>query len=272
MLPFAELSCRCLTIFFSSTVEATSNIPNNPATTLANNPITQTSRSSGTVPTEPGSTVSVGPTSSVGATGFFGNKGAVGVTFSIVGILGGLAVIMGVLTLLRRRRRARRGRYAIEDEEFFEKYPNPDFNEPVPHLPPGFGSGSAAASITDVNMNAAPADAYPDRAIHYGQSNDDAVLNPVNYGIAYPPGAAHDNNSTPALRNGNTIEESGSEYSVPSAAHQFADHTTTSGPSAAPPVPASRPFAGRVQEMVTTDSYYGPNSAGVGAGGMGYAQ
>lgn len=179
---------------------------------------------------------------------------------------------MGVLTLLRRRRRARRGRYAIEDEEFFEKYPNPDFNEPVPHLPPGFGSGSAAASITDVNMNAAPADAYPDRAIHYGQSNDDAVLNPVNYGIAYPPGAAHDNNSTPALRNGNTIEESGSEYSVPSAAHQFADHTTTSGPSAAPPVPASRPFAGRVQEMVTTDSYYGPNSAGVGAGGMGYAQ
>ncbi|KAI0277335.1 hypothetical protein BGY98DRAFT_980288 [Russula aff. rugulosa BPL654] len=196
----------------SSTVEATSNIPNNPATTLANNPITQTSRSSGTVPTEPG---------------------AVGVTFSIVGILGGLAVIMGVLTLLRRRRRARRGRYAIEDEEFFEKYPNPDFNEPVPHLPPGFGSGSAAASITDVNMNAAPADAYPDRA----------------FTTVSPTMTLSSTRSTMAL-----------------LTHPYS--TNTSGP----PVTAPRPFAGRVQEMVTTDSYYGPNSAGVGAGSMGYAQ
>jgi hypothetical protein len=176
---------------------------------------------------------------------------------------------------MKRRRRGRRGRYAIEDEEFFEKYPSPDFNEPVPHIPPGFGSGSAEASIMDVNMSAAPADAYPDRAFHYGQSaqsNGGAVLNPVDYGIAYPPGAAHDNNSTPAIRYGNTHEESGSEYSVPSGSHPFADPANSSAPSAAPPVTTPRPFAGRAQEMVTTDSYYGPNSAGVGASGMGYAQ
>ena len=216
----------------------------------------------------------MGATPSVGASsGFFNNKGAVGVTFSIVGILGGLAVIMGGLALMKRHRRRRRGRY--EDEEFFEKYPS-DMNEPVPHIPPGFGSGSAEASITDFNMSAAPTDAYPDRAIHYGQSNAGAVLNPVDYGIAYPPGAAHNDNPAPAMRNGTANEESGSEYSVPSASHPFADPANTSGPSAAPPVNFPRPFAGRAQEMVTTDSYYGPNGAGigagVGAGGVGYAQ
>ena len=190
-------------------------------------------------------------------------------TFSIVGILGGLAVIMTVLTMMKRRRRGRRGRYAIEDEEFFEKYPSGDLNEPVPHLPPGFGTGSATPSIMDVNMSAAPTDAYPDRAFHYGQSSTGAVLDPVDYGIAYPPGAADNNNSTPPIQNDNTSEESGSEYSLHSTSHPFADPVNTSGPTAAPPV---RPFAGRAQEMVTTDSYYGPNSAGVGAGGVGYAQ
>jgi len=214
----------------------------------------------------------VGATPSVGATsGFFNNKAAVGATFSIVGILGGLAVIMTVLAIMKRRRRSR-GRYAIEDEEFFEKYPSADLNEPVPHIPPGFGTGSAEATITDFNMSAAPADAYPDRAIHYGQSNAGAVLNPVDYGIAYPPGAANNNNSTPAIGNGNTHEESGSEYSVPSASHPFADPANTSGLTAAPPVKYPRSIPGRAQEMVTTDSYYGPNSAGVGAGSVGYAQ
>jgi hypothetical protein len=178
---------------------------------------------------------------------------------------------MAVLTVMKRRRRAR---FAIEDEEFFEKYPSVDLNEPVPHIPPGFGTGSTAESITDFNMSAAPApaDAYPDRAIHYGQSNAGVVLNPVDYGIAYPPGAANNNNSTPAIRNGNTYEDTESEYSVPSASHPFADPANTSGPTAAPPVTYPRTIPGRVQEMVTTNSYYGPNSAGLGAGGVGYAE
>lgn len=170
---------------------------------------------------------------------------------------------MAVLTLMKRRRRAR---FLIEDEEFFEKhYPSAE-----PHLPPGFGSGSAEPSVTDFNMSAAPADAYPDRAVHYGQSNAGAVLNPVDYGIAYPPGAANNNNSTPADTDGNMDEDSESEYS--SGSHPFADPPNTSDPSSASPVTYSRPIPGRVQEMVTTDSYYGPNSAGLGAGAVGYAQ
>ena len=182
---------------------------------------------------------------------------------------------MAVLTVMKRRRRVR---VAIEDEEFFEKYPSVDHTEPVPHIPPGFGTGSAEPSVTDFNMSAAPAGAYPDRAVHYGQSNAGAVLNPVDYGIAYPPGAANNNHSTPAIRNGNTYEDTESEYSVPSASHAppashpFADPANTSGPTAAPPVTYPRSIPGRVQEMVTTDSYYGPNSAGLGAGGVGYAE
>jgi hypothetical protein len=176
---------------------------------------------------------------------------------------------MAVLTMTKRRRRARR---AIQDEEFFEKYPSIDHNEPVPQIPPGFGSGSDTPSVTDFNMSVAPADAYPDRAVHYGQPNAGAILNPVDYGIAYPPGAANNNSSTTAIRNGNTYEDSGSEYSVPSASHPFADPANTSGPTAAPPVTYPRSIPGRVQEMVTTDSYYGPNSAGLGAGGVGYAE
>jgi hypothetical protein len=176
---------------------------------------------------------------------------------------------MAVLTMMKRRRRAR---YAIQDEEFFEKYPSVDLSEPVPHIPPGFGTGSADPSVTDFNMSAAPTDAYPDRAVHYGQSNAGAVLNPVDYGIAYPPGAANNNNSTPAIRNGNMHEDTESEYSVPSTSHPFADPFNASGPTAAPPVTYPRQIPGRVQEMVSTDSYYGPNSAGLGASGMGYAQ
>jgi len=166
-------------------------------------------------------------------------------------------------------KRRRRARYAIDEEEFFEKYPSAD-----PHVPPGFGTGSGeiSPSATHFNMSAAPADAYPDRTVHYGQSNAGAVLNPVDYGIAYPPGAANNSNSGPAYRNGNTHEDTESEYSVPSASHPFADPANTSGPTAAPPVTYPRPIAGRAQEMVTTDSYYGPNSAGVGAGGVGYAE
>jgi len=154
---------------------------------------------------------------------------------------------MAVLAMMKRRRRAR---YAIQEEEFFEKYPSDDLNEPVPHIPPGFGTGSADPSVTDFNMSAAPTDAYPDRAVHY----------------------ANNSNSTPATRNGNTHEDSGSEYSVPSASHPFADPVNASGLTAAPPVTYPRPIPGRVQEMVTTDSYYGPNSAGLGARGVGYAQ
>jgi hypothetical protein len=122
----------------------------------------------------------------------------------------------------------------------------------------------------DISTSAAPLDAYPDRAVHYGQSNSGTVLNPVDYGIAYPPRAA-DDNSTPATGSGNVNVFEDVELSL-SASHPFADPANTSFANAAPPVTYSRPTPGRAQEMVAIDSYYGLNSAGVGAGGMGYAQ
>lgn len=180
-------------------------------------------------------------------------------TFTIIGIVGGLAAIMAVLTVMKRHRRARA---AIEDEEFFEKYPSGDFGS-EPHSPPGFGTGS----IPDITMTAATPDAYPDREIHYGQSNSNAVFTPVDYGIAYPPPGAPDDNSTPASGSGNAYEDA-----APSHSHPFADPANASYTTAAPPVTFPRPTYGRAQEMVSTDSYYGPNSAGVGAVGVGYAQ
>jgi hypothetical protein len=167
-------------------------------------------------------------------------------------------------------KRHRRVRQAKEDEEFFEKYPSIDFTEPVPHTSQGFGTLSAASDM-DFSMNAAPPDAYPDRAVHYGQTNPGAVLNPGDYGISYPPSTAN-KNSTPANGNGSTHEDTESAYSTPSASHPFTDPANTSATTAAPPVTYPRYVPGRAQEMVTTDSYYGPNSAGVGAGAVGYAQ
>jgi len=157
----------------------------------------------------------------------------------------------------------------MDDEDLFEKYPTVDFNEPVPHLP----TVSDAPSVMDINMSAAPADAYPDRAVHYGQSDTGAVLNPVDYGITYPPGPVNNNNLTPASGNGNTYDDAESQYSMPSASHHpFADPANSSGLTAAPAETYTRPNPGRATEMVTIDSYYGSNSAGVGAGGVGFAQ
>ncbi len=239
-------------------------------TTFVNNPI-YTSGLSGHRPTATGSTLTIGATPTVGAasSGFFQNKAAVGATFSIIGIVGGLAAIMAVLTIMKRRRRA--AREAREDEEYFDKYQSMDFGEPIPHSPRDFGTGSGEASVMDTGMNAAPADAYPDRAIHYGQSDAGAVLSPVDYGIAYPPGTAN-HNSNPANRSGNMPEDTEAAYSVPSASHPFADPANSSVTTAAPQVTYPRPIQGRAQGMVTIDSYYGPNSAGIGASGIGYAQ
>jgi len=177
---------------------------------------------------------------------------------------------MAVLAIWKRRRRAA-ARAARHDEVFFEKYPTVDYGEPIPHTPREFGTGSFAASIVDIDTSAAPTDAYPDRSIHYGHSDTGVVLNPGDYGIAYPPGAANQS-SNPSKGSGNIHEDTDSQYSTPSASHPFADPVNTSLTSAAPPVTHPRQFQGRAQEMVTTDSYYGPNGAGIGASKVGFAQ
>lgn len=227
-----------------------------------------------TLLTSSGSTLTISATGTSGAIakGFFANKGAVGATFSIIGILAGLAIVMGTLTLLKRYRRRR----TAADDEFFEKYSNAGYGSTGGDgsllEPAGFGLDPLGVSATDIRTTAATSDAYPDRAIHYGEPPSGTVLHPVDYGIAYPPDAAPDN-SSPAGGSGGRQEyayHAGRMQPVPaSSAHPFADPANATHTARAPPV---RPNPGRAMEMVTTDSYYGPNTAGVGAGSIGYAQ
>jgi len=175
-------------------------------------------------------------------------------------------------------KRYRESRAAADDDEFFEKYLSPGsggHGDNVPEEPAEVGQGPLGGSVTDLNMFPAPSGAYPDRAIHYGQSNpgSGSVLRPGNYGIEYPPEVANatstrvnqSSNMQGAYAYGETRSPSGS-----SASHPFADPVNVPRIGAAP-MTYPRLVFGRTQEMVATDSYYGPNSAGVGAGGMGFA-
>jgi hypothetical protein len=157
--------------------------------------------------------------------------------------------MIGVIALMRRYRKSR----AVDDDEFFEKYLGPGhggFSDNMPDEPAEFGHDPLAMGATDVRTIPAQSDAYPDRTIHYGQSNPGAVFRPDNYGFGYPPDSANQNNG--------------------SSGHPFADPFNVPHVGTAP-MTYPRPVFGRTQEMVATDSYYGPNSAGVGAGGMGTA-
>ncbi|KAH9002464.1 hypothetical protein EDB86DRAFT_2900179 [Lactarius hatsudake] len=190
------------------------------------------------------STISASSTGGAASKGFFENKAAVGVTFSIVGIICGLAAVMGIITVIRRYRRAH-----YRDDDFYEKYPRPA----------ELGQGPLGESATDLTTGPAPADAYPDRAIHYGQPDPSTVFRPPT--PTRPPPPAYENYDYDPNRPSSA------------ASHPFAD--PANAPRAAPgapPVTYPRSFQGRAQEVVTTDSYYGSNSAGVGAVGVGFAQ
>jgi len=195
------------------------------------------------------------------------NKVAVGATFSIVGIICGLAAVMGAITLIRRYRRSR-----DDGDDFYEKYPGaPGSATNQSRFSSGradhLGQGPLGASATDLSFDAAPPHAYPDRAIHYGQPDQSTVFRPVDYGIDYPPDADPDAAAAAADPENTDIAYETYDYDPsrppPGTAggHPFAD-----------PANAARTVQGRAQEMVTVDSYYGPNSAGVGAPGLSYAQ
>jgi hypothetical protein len=165
--------------------------------------------------------------------------------------------MIAIITLTRRYRKSR----AADDDEFLEKYLGPGnggFSDNIADEPAEFGHDPLAVGATAVRPIPALADAYPDRTIHYGQSNPGSVFRPYNYGIGYPPDAAHD------------MSTSANENTGSSAGHPFADPFNVPRIGTAPAI-YQRPVVGRTQEMVATDSYYGPNSAGVGAGGMGIA-
>jgi hypothetical protein len=180
--------------------------------------------------------------------------------------------MVALVTVWKRYRESR----AVDDDDFFEKYLGPGTggrNDNLLDEPAEVGQGPFGASATDFSTFPAPPGAYPDRTIHYGQTNSGSVFRPANYGIEYPPDVAHAN-STSANKSGGVRDERAYDearsHSGASAGHPFADPVNAPRTGVAP-MTYPRPVFGRTQEMVATDSYYGPNSAGVGAGGMGFA-
>ncbi|KAH9960418.1 hypothetical protein BC827DRAFT_391970 [Russula dissimulans] len=246
----------------------TINSGNYPATTFQNTPASNTPDSEGTVRPISSSIIYASATGTGAPSGFLAHKGAVGVTFTLVGLVSVLGIWIVVLKVQRRRRRAR-ARQARR--EFYEKK-SADVRRPsmiIPESPasPGFGDaaeGPFGASSTNVSMMAtAMPHAYPDRAVHYGQPLPGSVLRPTDYGIAYPPV----DNFTPAPAHG----DASALHDAPSAGNPFADPASASHMPAAPPVSYRRPTASRAQEVLV-DSYYGVDTAGVGAADVGYAQ
>ncbi|KAI9508111.1 hypothetical protein F5148DRAFT_1198957 [Russula earlei] len=234
------------------TTKTQSNILNYSVTNFVYTPTTTTPEVIPTSSVTSSAVVSATPIVRGTTQGFFSHKGAVAAVFSIVGIIGGVFLLITGLNLRRRWRTARRRR---EEEEFFEK--NPDARRYTVDLTSTFAGfrGSVRGSVlvpstTELGMVPPSPNAYQGRDPHSYQPLPGTVSSPIQYGgMSYPP--------------------SGSSSSRPSL----------SGPSSpAPPMPGSpyvsypRPIPGRGQEMVVTDSYYGPNSAGVGAGDVGHAQ
>jgi len=219
-------------------------------------------------PENPGSTVFASSTATASSKGFFANKGAVGATFGIIGAICGLVAIIGAVTAIKRYRRT----YDDEDE-FYEKYQDPGASGSADRSSRGHAELGQGPDVTDL-MDAAPPDAYPDRAIHYGQPNPDSVFRPVDYGIDYPPNAAYADpvDAPDSAYADNYGDNPNSPRSGSAGSHPFADPANASRASFAPPVTYPRPIQGRAQEMVTIDSYYGPNTAGVGVVGVGLAQ
>jgi hypothetical protein len=219
-------------------------------------------------PTNPGSTVYASSTGAASSKGFFANKATVGVTFGIIGVVCGFVVILGAIMAIRRYRRAK-----YDEDDFYEKYPGGgSADHHSSREPAELGQGPLGGSATDLT-DPAPPDAYPDRAIHYGQPNPSTVFRPVDYGIDYPPDAAYANpavDAPVASENYAQAYDGNYEYDPPrdssAASHPFADPANASRAAYAPPVTYPRPTPGREQESVTIDSYYGPNTAGVGVG------
>ncbi|THH16449.1 hypothetical protein EW146_g4201 [Bondarzewia mesenterica] len=224
-------------------------------------------------------------TSGAASTGFFANRSAVAGTFAGVGIAA-LLVIGGVIFLFVRKRNAAR---ELDDEDFayFEK---PTALSDNGDHTTGLGGGPLGMSATDVAMNP-----YVDRDVHYANQAPYSraaplatadVYNPTDYGIAYPPGTefpphaqAYDAHGQVAYGEDPQQYAAYDPYAVdtrerqPSPrssgfGHPFADPSNAMHAQAAPPVQyphgASRPAPGEYEPSL--DSFYGVNSAGIGAG------
>jgi len=105
-----------------------------------------------TADADPTDTSTAVPASAAG-NGFWNNKGAVGATFSIVGLVGLGILVAGGTMVMRRRNRG-----AIDGDDFLDKYPNSNHGNDIL---------DDTVSTHNVITPAAP-DAYLDRTLHYG--------------------------------------------------------------------------------------------------------
>ena len=123
--------------------------------------------------------------------GFFANKGAVAVTFAIVGAIVFFAVLVGALFLFKRLRERRERK---EVDEFFEKYSG-DYSG-------GYAMGTTGTNYSPLGRAspmeqtltaAAGPDAYPDRSVHNGSRPQSGVILPpsVNFGVLPFANGAH---------------------------------------------------------------------------------
>lgn len=104
---------------------------------------------------DPTETAEAEPTdTAVAASGkpFWQNTGAVAATFSLAGLAVLGVIFAGATYAIRRRSQARQ-----EAEEYFDKYPEPNATDDN-------------VSVQDIT-SPAPAGAYPDRQVHYGDDN-----------------------------------------------------------------------------------------------------
>lgn len=113
---------------------------------------------------------------------FSHNKGAVAAVATIASLIGVSIIGFIVFKVIKRRSRLR----DEEDDVYFEKYQDPD--------PPFHGSGGVNESSYNISSATQPAatDAYPDRSMHYGNTQPGQVYtDPNQYGIQYPPNTAY---------------------------------------------------------------------------------
>ncbi len=179
---------------------------------------------------------------------------------------------MGVVTLIKRHRRYNDD----DDDEIYEKYTSA--GSATDHFAREAAELGQGGSATELRTDPASHDAHPGRPVHYGQPDSSTVFRPVDYGIDYPPpdvGYANSSAAAPGGRNmayNNYDHNPNSSQSGPVAGHPFAEAGNSPRTLAVPPASYPRPVPGRAVAMASTDSYYGPNSAGVGSAGMGVAQ
>jgi hypothetical protein len=197
---------------------------------------------------------------------FWANKGAVAGTFTVVSIIIFSIFVAAGAILFKKRKN-----WQSEDDAYFEKYA-PQDNATIAGAPTIDGTIEDPESNMTEAMAPAPADAYPDRQIHYGNldtsQSEHAIYDA--YAIGYPPAVDYPPQATSYEQNGThyqeTYAEPASASSVATSApyppsHQYPDPHNASYTGFAPPVSFRDPGARGSGYNQSIDSFYGGPAA-----------